>query len=308
MREEIAAAVRLMDPVPVYFGLELVRQPGVIDITPALVADMVGAGRAADAAGANPLVGLDARARGRASGARVRSLMPDAIPALEVVGLSRRFPGVVALDDISLRIRSPEVHTLAGQNGAGKSTLIKILSGALAPSAGDILVGALPSGSGSPVEAIALGIATITQEISLVPTSSVAENILIGRLPLRRGRVDWAAMRVQARRVLDGIGFDIDPDTAVSRLTVAAAASSRDRPRPLAPRPHRHHGRAHVGVCAAREVDRLLDTVERLPGGRDLGRLCEPSHGRGVPDLGFDQRVPRGAAAGDASQIRDQPE
>jgi ABC-type sugar transport system ATPase subunit len=117
--------------------------------------------------------------------------MPANAPAIATRGLSKRFPGVDALEGINLDVRAAEVHALVGQNGAGKSTLIKILSGALAPTEGQILLRERLARFDTPLAAIRAGIATITQEISLVPTLSAGENILLGRLPTRRGgRVD----------------------------------------------------------------------------------------------------------------------
>jgi peptide/nickel transport system ATP-binding protein len=143
-------------------------------------------------------------------------------PAIVIRGLSKRFPGVDALDSIDLEIRSAEVHALVGQNGAGKSTLINILSGALAPSDGQILLRGRPARFGTPLDAITEGIAAITQEISLVPTLGAAENILLGRLPTRGGgRVDWDAVYSRGHDILSRLGFDIDPRVPVARLTIA---------------------------------------------------------------------------------------
>jgi inositol transport system ATP-binding protein len=118
----------------------------------------------------------------------------QAPPLLEVVGLTKRFAGVTALDDVSLDVRPGEILGLLGENGAGKSTLLKILSGAQPPSDGRMTLGGAGYAPASPDAARAAGIVTIYQELSLIPTLSVAENIFIGRAPLGRlGLVGLAA-------------------------------------------------------------------------------------------------------------------
>ena len=107
-------------------------------------------------------------------------------PLLRLTGITKRFPGVVALSDVDLTLDAGVVHALTGENGSGKSTLARIASGALAPDAGRIEVDGIERTIGSPREALELGIVTISQELTLAPTLSVAENIFIGRLP--RGR------------------------------------------------------------------------------------------------------------------------
>jgi ribose transport system ATP-binding protein len=138
-------------------------------------------------------------------------------------GISKAFPGVRALDDVSLAIQAGEVHVLVGQNGAGKSTLIKALCGAYPPDRGEFLFQGRPVRIASPADARRLGIAVIFQEFSLVPCLDVAQNIFLGRelrgpLP---GTIDAARMRVEARRVLTTLGVDLDTRTLARRLGVA---------------------------------------------------------------------------------------
>ena len=104
-------------------------------------------------------------------------------PLLVIDNLGKRFVGVTALDGVSLDVRAGEVLGLLGENGAGKSTLLKILSGAQPPSSGTITFDGRPYAPGDPLEARAAGIVTIYQELSLIPTLTVAENIFIGRAP-----------------------------------------------------------------------------------------------------------------------------
>ena len=108
-------------------------------------------------------------------------------------GIRKSFPGVVALDGVSFDVRAGEVHVLLGENGAGKSTLMKILSGALAKDAGEILLGGEPVHISGPRDAHQRGIRIIYQELNLVPHLSVAENIALGREPGRFGLVDRRA-------------------------------------------------------------------------------------------------------------------
>src|SRR5437667_12027068 len=118
--------------------------------------------------------------------------MPDATtpPALELRGLTKRFPGVLALDDASLSVRRGEIHALIGQNGAGKSTMINVLSGMLQPDAGEIVLGGKRAAIDSTRAAIGLGVATVYQELSLLPNLSIAENVALGREPRRGGFLD----------------------------------------------------------------------------------------------------------------------
>ncbi|KAB0679734.1 sugar ABC transporter ATP-binding protein [Aureimonas leprariae] len=155
----------------------------------------------------------------------VPAVRPDAEggrPLLEVSGLAKRFAGVAALDDVSLDLRAGEVHGLMGENGAGKSTLLKILSGVQPPSGGTIRIDGNEVAFADPQDARRLGIVTIYQELSLIPTLTVAENIFVGRAPLTRfGLVDWRRMRREARAIIARVGLDMDPETPVSALSVA---------------------------------------------------------------------------------------
>ena len=145
-----------------------------------------------------------------------------AMALLEVTELTKRFPGVLALDGVGLSVAAGEVHALLGENGAGKSTLLKILSGAQGPDSGTIRFdGSELDDRDTPVRRQGLGIVTIYQEFNLLPAMSVAENMYLGREPLRFGLIDWARMRADARKVLSELGLDLDPRVEVSRLTVA---------------------------------------------------------------------------------------
>ncbi len=146
---------------------------------------------------------------------------PQAPPQLEIRGLGKRFPGVIALDDVSLDLRAGEVHGLIGQNGAGKSTFINILSGMLSADAGTIRIGGAPVDIRDPRHAIALGIATVYQELSLLPNLTVAQNLALGREPGRFGLLDRKAAFATANDTLARLGLDIPPSTLVSNLSLA---------------------------------------------------------------------------------------
>jgi ribose transport system ATP-binding protein len=138
-------------------------------------------------------------------------------------GISKSFPGVRALDEVSLSVQTGEVHFLLGQNGAGKSTLIRILCGAHHPDAGEILFEGKPVRLKSPADARALGIAVIFQEFSLVPYLDLAQNIFLGREPrgFLPGTINHAKMHAEARRLLDLLGLELSTRTPAHALGVA---------------------------------------------------------------------------------------
>src|SRR5687768_15628169 len=108
---------------------------------------------------------------------------PDtAAPLLELRGITKAFPGVVALNDVALTLRRAEVHALTGENGSGKSTLARVINGSVQPDAGTIIVEGREQRIPDPRTALRLGIVTISQELTLAPTLTVAENIFLGRL------------------------------------------------------------------------------------------------------------------------------
>lgn len=145
-------------------------------------------------------------------------------PVIAMEGIGKRFPGVVALDNVGFACAAGEVHALVGENGAGKSTLIKILSGVYQPDEGIVRLDGNPIQFRHPVDALRAGISVIYQEFSLLPDRTVAQNVFLGRELSRNGVLDGAAMRAETRRVLDmfGVGKRIDPDTVVADLDVAS--------------------------------------------------------------------------------------
>ena len=141
---------------------------------------------------------------------------------LEMNHIRKEFPGVLALKDVSLQLRAGEVHALLGENGAGKSTLIKILGGIYARDAGEIVIDGKVVHIDSVHDAQKYGISVIHQELVLVPHMTVAENIYLGREPLKSGRfVDFKKMHDDAKKLLDSFELDIRPEEEISELTIA---------------------------------------------------------------------------------------
>src|ERR671921_1433980 len=144
-------------------------------------------------------------------------------PLLQLVGVTKRFGGVVAVRDVDFELRPGEVHALVGENGAGKSTLMKIADGLYAPDEGRLEVGGEAATFSSPRDAEAAGIAMIPQELDLFPELSVAENLFVGRKRPRTrwGGLDWETMRGEARKRLQSLGVSLDAASAVKRLSAA---------------------------------------------------------------------------------------
>ena len=145
------------------------------------------------------------------------------VPALEMRDITKQYPGVRALDGVSLTVGAGEVHALLGENGAGKSTLMKILAGAQSRDGGEILLHGKPAVIDSPQAAMALGISIIYQEFNLVPYLSAGENIYLGREPRAAipGFVDFKKLYADAQKTLDDLGLRIDARTPVNQLSVA---------------------------------------------------------------------------------------
>ncbi|MFV2044140.1 MAG: sugar ABC transporter ATP-binding protein [Anaerolineales bacterium] len=140
---------------------------------------------------------------------------------VEMRGITKTFPGVVALDDVNFWCKAGEVHAVVGENGAGKSTLMKLLAGVYEPDRGEIVINGETARLANPHEAQELGISIIYQELNLLPDMSVAENVFLGRESIRRlGLLDEKEQDEKARDVLHRLGVDIDPRTRLGRLTV----------------------------------------------------------------------------------------
>lgn len=141
--------------------------------------------------------------------------------------INKTFPGVKALSDAQLTLREGEIHALMGENGAGKSTLIKVLTGVEEFETGEIIMDGksiinTSSRSGNN------GISTVYQEVNLCPNLTVAENIFIGREPMKMGRIDWKTMNTQAQKILDNLELEIDA-TGIGKLFRSDSADGGDR-------------------------------------------------------------------------------
>jgi inositol transport system ATP-binding protein len=145
-------------------------------------------------------------------------------PLLRVRDIKKTFPGVVALNGVQLEVERGEVHALLGENGAGKSTMLKILAGAQPADAGQGTLefdGQTLDRGDTPVRRQEVGVVTIYQEFNLLPAMSVAENMYLGREPLRNGLIDWGRMFKDAQAIIDGLGLELGPRTLVRSLSVA---------------------------------------------------------------------------------------
>jgi general nucleoside transport system ATP-binding protein len=142
-------------------------------------------------------------------------------PALEMRGITKRYPGVLANDGIDLQVRPGEIHALLGENGAGKTTLMNVLYGLARPDAGEILLDGNPITISGPADAIRQGISMVHQHFMLIPVLSVADNILLGAEVMRDPVfIDRAEAR---RRIIDlgrRFGFEIEPEARVGSLSV----------------------------------------------------------------------------------------
>ena len=138
-----------------------------------------------------------------------------------MLGVSKSFPGVRALDHVDFSVEPGEVHALMGENGAGKSTLIKIMTGAVGGDEGEIRIDGQPVAFGSPGEARASGVGAVYQEVNLIPTMSVTENLTLGRQPRRLGLVSWRVARAVARERLERLKIDIDVERQLGSYSLA---------------------------------------------------------------------------------------
>jgi general nucleoside transport system ATP-binding protein len=148
-------------------------------------------------------------------------MVDDERPVLELRGITKRFPGVVANDHVDFDLRRREVHALLGENGAGKSTLMNVLYGLYSPDEGEIVVKGEPVRMRSPKDAIDHGIGMVHQHFMLIPVMTVAENIVLATEPRRAGvLLDYSAARRRVEELARTFNFRIDPDAPVEKLTV----------------------------------------------------------------------------------------
>ncbi|GMQ60254.1 galactose/methyl galactoside ABC transporter ATP-binding protein MglA [Vallitalea sediminicola] len=139
---------------------------------------------------------------------------------LRTENISKQYPGTLALDNVTATFESGQVHALLGKNGSGKSTMVKIFAGAIKATSGNVYLDDEKLDFKNPQEAIDKGIATVYQELSLIPGMNVAENILLGRMPMRGKFIDWKKAYKQTREILEDLGVDIDPKEMVINLSM----------------------------------------------------------------------------------------
>ncbi len=190
---------------------------------------------------------------------------------VELRGITKRFPGVVAAEGVDVSVHSGEVHALLGENGAGKSTLMNILFGLYRPDEGEILLDGTPLAARSPADAIAAGIGMVHQHFMLVPVFSVAENVILGVEPTRRfGSIDRAEARQKVADLSQRYGLAVDPDAPMEGLPVGVQqrveilkALYRDARCLILDEP--------TAVLTPQEIDDLMEIVRQLvAGGRSV--------------------------------------
>ena len=142
-------------------------------------------------------------------------------PAVRFENITKRFPGALALDDVSLEVRAGSCHALCGENGAGKSTLGRVLAGIHQPDAGRLVLGGEPVRFATPRDALAAGVGMVHQELACCGNLSVAENLCLGAIPSRRGFVRHTAMARRAKSLLDDIGVELDVRRLLGDLPIA---------------------------------------------------------------------------------------
>ncbi len=143
-------------------------------------------------------------------------------PVLELQGITKRFPGVLANDHINLTLEQGEIHALLGENGAGKTTLMNILYGLYSPDEGRIIVRGKEAHITSPSEAIRLGIGMVHQHFMLIPPFTVAENVMLGEETVKNGFLDRQSVAARIREISEQYGLQVDPDAYVENLSVGA--------------------------------------------------------------------------------------
>ena len=189
--------------------------------------------------------------------------MGDVIVSMQ--GISKTFPGVKALDNVHFELRSGEVMALLGENGAGKSTLVKILSGVYTRDGGTLEIFGKEYGDLTPKQAQEIGVAIIHQELNMCPHLSVAENMFLGREKKKGMMLDRRGMEAEAKRYLDDLRIDIDPDEIVGDLPVSrqqmieiAKALSMNARILIMDEP--------TSALTAKEIDELFRIIRKLRG------------------------------------------
>ncbi|TIX59092.1 MAG: sugar ABC transporter ATP-binding protein, partial [Mesorhizobium sp.] len=184
---------------------------------------------------------------------------------LELRGLEKRYPGTHALKPVNLAFKSGEIHAIVGENGAGKSTLIKLLTGVMPRTSGDVIWEGKPEALATPHEAMALGINAVHQEVVLCRHLTVAANMFLGEENSRFGILQQRAMVKDAQKIIDGLGFDLPAHVMLGDLTIgqqqliaAARATVRGTKFLIFDEP--------TAYLTRKEADQLFTLIRRLKG------------------------------------------
>jgi ribose transport system ATP-binding protein len=140
---------------------------------------------------------------------------------LEIKNLSKRFGGIQALESVNMQVRYGEVHALVGENGAGKSTLMNVLGGIIECDQGEVFYKGQPVVFSNPVQSLHAGIAIIHQELAMLPSLNVMDNMFMGRMKTKNGFISWRDFEKKTREYLAQVGLDIDPYTLVRDLSIS---------------------------------------------------------------------------------------
>ena len=184
-------------------------------------------------------------------------------PYLHMTGITKQYPGVIALKNVDFEAYAGEVHALIGANGAGKSTLMNVLGGVIRPDSGEIRIDGTPVTIHSPLEATGRGIAFVHQEMAMLPTLTVAENLHIADFPGHGGLIDRQAMQTRSREVLTRLGCVFSPNTRVSNLS-AGDRQMVEIARALLTSPHIVIFDEPTSSLTSREKARLFEVIRRL--------------------------------------------
>ena len=230
------------------------------------------------------MTGLTSDATSTAEPSAVAAAPPVGTPLIDVREVSKEFPGVLALDRVSLTIMPGEIHALVGENGAGKSTLVKILSGVQLPDGGEMFLNGQPYLARDPQEALEGGIRVVYQELNLLTYLTVEENLSFESLPSNHGLLDRKVMRERAERLMAEVGLDVSPDTAVEDLGIAqmqmveiARALLTDAKVLILDEP--------TATLTPRETDQLFGIIRKLAG-QGIGILFISHHLDEVVEIG----------------------
>jgi len=191
-------------------------------------------------------------------------VLNDRIPRLQLAGIHKRFPGVYALRDIEFDLYDGEVHALLGENGAGKSTLINVIAGNYIPDEGKIYVQGQETTFLKPDDALKHGVAVVYQELNVVDTLSIAENVFYGHLPQNScGLIRWKKLYEDTERILKEFAFDIDPKAMVSTLSIAHKQMVEIM-RVYARNPSILIFDEPTSSLAPQEIDRLMEVIDKM--------------------------------------------